>query len=233
MRPAMQAVGGADDAVERGLAGAVAVVEEVLGVGVVHRDDRVLERAVGGHGRETDDAGRGLLGAADDVGERLGELGVDATHHVGAVVHRHVRLEGDRLVDVRVVGVGVLALDRVGADAVVLDQRSGDVVLRGERVARAQHDLGAAGLQGAHEVGGLGGDVQACADAHAVERLLGFEALADAREHRHVGVGPLDARLAGVGECGVLDVVVHGDSFISTQGLTGTLPAAVRATVEV
>ena len=35
-----QDVGGADDAVDRALAGAVAVVEEVLGVGVVDGDDR-------------------------------------------------------------------------------------------------------------------------------------------------------------------------------------------------
>ena len=212
-----QTVGGADDAVERGLAGAVAVVEEVLGIGVVDSDDRVLERSVGGHGSEADDAGRGLLGAADDVGERLGTLGVDAADDVGAVVHRHLRLVGDGRIDVSVVGVGVLALDRVGADAVVLDQRGGDVVLRGERVARAQHDVGASGLQRAHEVRGLGGDVQARADAHAVERLLGCEALADAGEHRHVGVGPLDARLASIGEGDVLDVVIHGGLLLQIE----------------
>ena len=39
MRAGKQDVGGADDAVESGLAGAVAVVEEVLGIGVVDGDD--------------------------------------------------------------------------------------------------------------------------------------------------------------------------------------------------
>ena len=45
----------------------------------------------------------------------------------------------DRGVDVRVVRLGVLALDREGADAVLGDERGGDVVLRRQRIARAQH----------------------------------------------------------------------------------------------
>ena len=55
------------DAVERALAGAVAVVEEVLGLGLVDRDDREAERPVGGHRPQPDDAGRRLLGAGEDL----------------------------------------------------------------------------------------------------------------------------------------------------------------------
>ena len=62
-----QHVGGTDDAVEGGLARAVAVVEHVLGVGVVDGHDRVLERALGLHGPQPDDTGRGLLGAGQDL----------------------------------------------------------------------------------------------------------------------------------------------------------------------
>src|SRR5271156_3903460 len=50
-------VGGANDAIECGLTGAVAVVEEVLGHGIVDGDDRIFKCAVLGHGAETDDAG--------------------------------------------------------------------------------------------------------------------------------------------------------------------------------
>ena len=63
-----QDVGGAQDAVDRALAGAVAVVEEVLGVGVVDGDHRELEqpfveRTVANNSgrcffRRTDDVGR-------------------------------------------------------------------------------------------------------------------------------------------------------------------------------
>ena len=172
-------VGGADDAVERALAGAVAVVEHVLGVGLVDGDDGEHEPALGLERLEADDAGGGLLGAADDVGRHVGPLAVQHADDVGAVVHGDVGPVVDAGVDVGVVGLVVLALDGVGADAVLLDQRRGDVVLRAERVAGAEHDVGAAGLERAHEVGRLGGDVQAGADAHARQRLLALEALAD------------------------------------------------------
>ena len=41
-----QNVGGANDAIERALAGAIAIIEQVLGVAVVDGDDREHERAV-------------------------------------------------------------------------------------------------------------------------------------------------------------------------------------------
>ena len=85
-------------------------------------------------------------------------------------------------------------------------QRRGDVVLRRERVGRAQRDVGAAGLEREHQVGGLGGDVEARADAHAGERLGLREAVADLGEHGHERGGPLDAGLAGIGERDVFDV---------------------------
>ena len=62
-----QQVRGANDAVQRGLAGAVAIVEEVLGERVVDGDDRKLQRAVLGHRAQADHAGGGFFGAADDV----------------------------------------------------------------------------------------------------------------------------------------------------------------------
>ena len=141
-------------------------------------------------------------------GGQVRALAVQDADDVGAVVHGDVGAVVDAGVDVRVVRVVVLALDGVDADAVVVDQRGGHVVLRAQGVAGAEHDIGAAGLQRAHEVGGLGGDVQAGADAHARERLLLLEPLADGPEHRHVHVGPLDAQDALGGETDVLDVVV-------------------------
>ena len=55
-----------------------------------------------------------------------------------------------------------------------------------------QDDVRAAGLERAHQVGGLGGHVQAGGDAVAGERLLPLEALADRLQDRHLPVGPLD-----------------------------------------
>src|SRR6266478_9107897 len=69
-----QNVGGANHAVNGGLAGAVAVVEEVLGHRIVDGDDWIFERAVLGHGAESDDASGGFFGSGDDVGDEIGAL---------------------------------------------------------------------------------------------------------------------------------------------------------------
>src|SRR5690606_37234050 len=87
-----QHVGGADDAVHRRLAGAVAVVEEVLGHGVVHRNHGELQSAVGGHRLEADDAGGGFFGAADDGFEQVTAVLVQLADQVSAVIHGQVRL---------------------------------------------------------------------------------------------------------------------------------------------
>ena len=172
---------GPDDPVERRLAGAVAVVEEVLGARLVDGDDGEAELAVGLERLQPDHAGRRLLGAGDHVAELLAPGRVEDADHVGAVVHRDVRPMVDRCLEVRVVRVVVLALDRERADPVRVDERGRDIVLRRERIRGAQDDIGAARLEGAHQVCGLGGDVQAGRDAVAVEGLLALEALANGR----------------------------------------------------
>src|ERR1700722_1234665 len=80
-------VRGANDAVEGGLAGAVAIVEEVLGERVVDGDDREFQGAVFGHGAEADHAGGGLFGAADYAAEQIGALREQLGDEVGAIVH--------------------------------------------------------------------------------------------------------------------------------------------------
>ena len=89
----------------------------------------------------------------------------------------------------------------------VLHQRGGDIVLRRQRVRRAQRHVGAAGLEGAHQVGGFGGHVQAGGEGHAAQRLLAGEALANAAHHRHVLVGPVDALLAEGGKLQIFHVM--------------------------
>ena len=228
-----QEVRRADDAVDRGLPGAVAVVEEVLGERVVHRDDREAEDAVLRHRLEADDAGGGLLGGADDLGEqRLPLVGgepfdplpdgrleiieaaerdhVDRADDIGAVIHRDVGLVRDRGADVLVVRLLVLALDREDLDAVVLHEMRGDIVLRRERVRGAERDVGAAGLERHHQVRRLGGDVEAGGDLPAGEGALLREARAHLAQHLHGALGPLGAAAPLLGEREVLDVVGGG-----------------------
>ena len=207
LRSGEQLVRRAHDPVDRRLARAVAVVEQVLRVRLVDGDDREAERAVSLQRLQPDDAGRRLLGAADHVAELLAPMGVEHADHVGAVVHRDLRLVVDRGLDVLVVRVVVLALDREDGHVELLDERGRDVILRRQRVRRAEHDVRAPGLQRAGEVRGLGRHVQTGRDAVAGERLLALEALADRAEHRHVPVGPLDPPDSFAREREVLHIV--------------------------
>ena len=188
-----QDVGRADDPVDRRLARAVPVVEEMLRARIVHRDHREREGTVGLHRLQPDHARGRLLHPGDDVAELLAAGCVEHADHVCAVVHRQLRLVVDRGLDVLVVGVVVLALDREHRDVELLHERGSGIILGRERVRRAQHDVGSAGLEGAHQVRGLRGHVQARGDAVAGERLLGLEALADRGQHRHLPVRPHDA----------------------------------------
>ena len=194
----------------RALARAVAVVEQVLGLGLVDRHDREAERAVGGHRLEADDAGGGLLGAGEDLRDLRRPLAVEQRHEVAAVVHRDLRPRVGDGVEVRVVGVAVLAAPRVRRDPVLGDERRGDVVLGRERVRGGEEDLRAAGLERPHQVRGLGGDVEAGADAQALERAVALEALADQAQDGHLPLGPFDASDALGGEAEVRDVVGGG-----------------------
>ena len=144
LRSGQQEICGADDAVDGGLSGAVTVVKKMLGVGVVDGDDGELQHPFLRHRAQADDAGRGLFGSADHAFERVGALGVQDGHQVGAVVHGDVRLVVDGGEDVVVVSVVVLALDGVDGNVVVADQAGGNIVLRRQRVRGAEHDFSSA-----------------------------------------------------------------------------------------
>ena len=200
------------------LAGPVAVVEEVLRLGLVDRHDREAEGVVGGHRLEPDDAGRRLLRARQHLLDLVRPLAVEERHEVAAVVHRDLRMRvGDR-VEVGVVGVAVLAAAGEGGDAVLGDERRRDVVLRGQRVRGREHDVRPTGLERAHQVGRLGRDVQARPDAQAIERALALEALADQAQDGHLPFRPLDAADAFVGEAEVGHVVGGQDGGVGHRG---------------
>ena len=190
--PGQQHVRRTDDPVDRGLAGPVSVVEEVLRPSLVDGDHGKRECAVGFHRLEADDACRRLLHARDDVAELLAVGAVQDSDHIRSVVHRQLRFVVDSRLDVRVVRLVVLALDREDRNVEIVHQRSGDIVLRGEWVGRTEHDVRPAGLERAHEVRGLGRHVQARRDAASLKRLFTLEPLADRREDRHLPVGPHD-----------------------------------------
>ena len=106
----------------------------MLGERVVHGDDRILERAVLGHGAQANDAGGGLLGTADYVGHQIEALGDQRGDEVGTIVHGDLRLIFQCGTEMRVIRGIVLALDGKSWDVVVLHQAGRDFILRRERI---------------------------------------------------------------------------------------------------
>ncbi len=227
--PGDEQVRGPQNAVERRLACPVAVVEQMLRVGIVHGNDRELQHAVARHRLEPDDARRGFLSGACHAGDERLAVGprqrlhpapdrrcqvvepvecdhMERTDQVRAIVHRDVGAMRQRRANVLVVGGVVLTLDREHLDPVVLDEMRGDVVLRRQGVRRAQRHVRAARLEGDREVGRLRGDVQTSGKAPSCQRSLPGEAFPQEAQHRHGALRPLGAAASLGGQAQVLDV---------------------------
>src|ERR1700733_6003471 len=114
----------------------------MFGVRVIDRDDGEAKDAFFRHGAQPDDAGGGLFGAADNLGQGVLTLSVEDGDQVGAVIHRDVRPVIDGSEDMTVVGVVVLALDGEDGNVVITNQARGHVILGGKRVGGAQHHVG-------------------------------------------------------------------------------------------
>jgi hypothetical protein len=147
------------------------------------------------------------LGAAAHLAELVGVARVQDVHQVAAIVHGDVGPRGEHRLDVPVVGGLVLAFDRERRDAELARQRRGHVILGRQRVRRAQRDGRPGGLQRDHQVGRLGGHVQAAADPQAGQRFVATESLANAAQDGHLPVGPANSAQAGFGQGHVFDVV--------------------------
>ena len=178
-------VGGAVDAVPYRLAGAVAVVEEMLALGVVdqHHGDGELVLAV--ETLEAEDSGGGLFAAADHLRDELREIRVQGVDEVASVIDDDVGAGGDDFPAVAFVllGGGVVPCEDVEA---LVHEGGGDVVLGGEGIAAGDVHVGAAGRQDLAEVRGLRLEVDREGDLEALEGLLLPELFFKAVQKRHV-----------------------------------------------
>src|SRR6202162_4262847 len=84
LRSREQEIRGADDAVDRRLPGAVTIVEEMFGVSIVDRHDRIAQHAFLSHGAQANHTGGRLLGTADHILQLRCALGVQHGDEVGA-----------------------------------------------------------------------------------------------------------------------------------------------------
>src|SRR4029077_18018788 len=137
-------VSGANDAVNGGLASAIAIVEKMLGHRVVDGNDRILQRAILGHGAKANHTSGGFLCSRDDVGDEVGALSEKHGDEVRAVVDGELGFVLEGGAQVRIVGVVVFTFDGERRNAVVAIEGGGDFVLSRERIGGAEHGIGAA-----------------------------------------------------------------------------------------
>jgi hypothetical protein len=213
-----QRVRGPQDAVDRGLPGPAGTLDQAPGRGVVRRDDREGQRALGGHPAQPDHAGGGRLATALDVAEQSRGPGVQRVDQVAAVVDDQVGSGAQGLLEVAVVAAAVHPGPGEDRDAMVHGQRRRDVVLGGQRIGRGQRHRRAARPQQPRHHRGFRGDVQAGRDGQPAEGPGGGEAVHEARHQRHGPFGVLDADAALGGEGGVRDLAVSNGSAPACTG---------------
>jgi hypothetical protein len=185
------------------------VVEKMLGERVVDRDDRELQDPVPVHLLETDHARRRFLGPAQDSPDLLLMHGRD---QVRAVVDQDLGKTLDHVGHVLIVFVPGFTLDRVHAQALP-GQGGRHVVLRGKRVRGGQKDPGAARGERPHQVGGLGRNVEAAADAAVPQWFFAGESLPDQPQHGHFGFRPFDSFESFRGQLDIFNAVFHRYPF--------------------
>ena len=161
--------GGAVDAVPYTLTGAVAVVKEMLAVGIVDEHHREEELLLGVEGDEAVYACGGLLAAAYDVRNELGELAVDAGNQVASIVDDDVRADFKHAADVGLILLGSGSVPGEDIQTRVVEGCR-NVVLGGEGIAAGDVHLRTAGGEHLAKVGRLGLKVYGQGYFQALER---------------------------------------------------------------
>ena len=197
-------VGGVHDAVPGGLAGAVLVVVVVLGLGVVDRHHGAGQDAVLFPGLQSEDAGGGLLTAADEAVGVLLALAAQQVDEVAAVVDDDVGVALEGLHQVLLILLGRCAVDAEGLHTHG-GQTGRHVILGGQGVGAGQVDLSAALGQDVAQVCGLGFQVDGDRHAHALEGLLFNKAGLDLGQGGHMVPDPVNLSAAGLGQVHIFD----------------------------
>ena len=188
-------VRGTVNAVPDRLPGAVAVVEEMLALGVVDQDHRYTEPVLTVETLQAQDAGGSLLAAADDVGNELRELRMQDVDEVAAVIDNDVRAGLDDLPAVAPILLRSRAIPCEDIEAGV-NESGGHVVLGGEGVAPGDVHLRAAGRQDLAEVRGLVLEMHREGYFQALEGPFSLELVLQAVEQRHVVPYPFDFQIS-------------------------------------
>ena len=202
--PRHDEIGGMQDAVPHGLTGAVLIIIVVLGLGVVHRHHGTGQAALPLPGLQPQDAGGGLLAAAQEAVPILRAVPADEVYQVSPVVDEDVGTAFQRLPQEAVVPRRVHAVDTEG-----LHPQGGDprrhVVLGGQRVGTGEEDLRSALFQHQGQVRGLGLQMHGNGDALPRKGLFPLKTGLDPRKGGHEIPHPADLLPSGLRQRRVLD----------------------------
>ena len=157
--PGQQHVAGPNDSVQRGLAGAVPIIERALGPGFVDGQNRAPKPAIGLKATQAHQSAGRLLGSTDQRFELLPAQLMRGDQQVRPVVNRDLGPAGQRGLHVLDVGVEALAVNCPHLHVVLSHERGGHVVLDRQWVGRAQRYAGSPAGQRHHQIRGLSGDV--------------------------------------------------------------------------
>jgi len=188
------------------LARAVAIVEELLGGGVIDRDDGKPQRVLGSHRSQSRHAGRGLFGATTHAGDEVLVVRVDSEDQVGAVIEQEVRRRLKNGLDPTLVVLRLLAETSEDGDPVLGDESGRDFVLRRALAAGAERHVGAAFLEDPQQIRHLAGDVETGAYTQPGEWFLFPESTEHTGQNRHALLRPIDPPFANGGQTQIGDV---------------------------
>ena len=181
----------AHDAVPRGLACAITVIEEVFAVRIVGCDHGELQFAGFVETVETVDASRRFFRAAEEVFHGIGPRRVQEMDLVAAVIDDDVRVMVQGFIEeieVFFIGCAIPGID----GQTIFDESRCDVVLCGQRITAGHDDVGAGPVKDFSQISRLGFEMDADANRFVFKSLVGFQFVANGIEGRHMTIDPAD-----------------------------------------
>ena len=197
------------DSVPHGLPRAVAVIEKMLAIGIVHENHRKFEHPFARHGVQADNARCRFLAPADNAGQKPAVFGMEQVDKVAAVVDNYVRAalayHAGGMLCVFFIRAAVCGKDVHSA----VGKRRGDIILRGKRVAPRDIHFRAQPCKHAAEKRGFCFQMHRKCYSHAGKWLLRAVILQNTAKQRHIAHYPADLCFAAFPKRYILYVVCH------------------------
>ena len=135
-------VGGSIDSVPDRLSRAVAVVKEMLAIGVVHQHHREHEFSGTIHGLKPKDTSRGLFTSSNDIRNKIRIILMDHRDEISAIIDNNIWLCLDDFANAILIFLRSGSMDGENVQS-LMNKGSRDIILGGQRIASGDEHLGA------------------------------------------------------------------------------------------